>query len=199
MIPKRLLDFLPLAVQSLIQPRVSLRTVLSLRVERPDIIAAGWLVVVISLLLSQLISVLLGAVRTDVSQTQLLFAGALLAAIGIFGGGYLLFRVGVAFKGETNFESCLKTAIWLNFVILLIQLPIPFALRYSPDIFSMLTILVMVLTMIQAVSQVMELHGFTKVLPVLLGVLGAQFLFFLASIVVFQTLGIPLISMETVQ
>ena len=175
--PTRLSDFFPLALQSLTQPKVTLRKVLNIPVARPDLVTAGWLVIVLGLLLSQFMSLVLQTEPSAASELNVMVAGVVLAVIGIFGGAILLHRVGISFNGNTNFDDCLKTVIWLNFVILLLQIPIPLSNAHSAETFSLVTLAVVTLTMLQITAMVMELHGFTKVMPVLLGVIGAQFLF----------------------
>ena len=196
MTPTRLSDFIPMALQSLTQPKVTLRRVLNIPVARPDLVTAGWLVIVLSLFISQFLSLVLQTETSDLPEQTLAMAGIILAVIGVFGGAILLHRVGLTFGGNSNFDDSLKTVVWLNFVILLIQIPIPFANAHSAETFSLVTTAAVVLTVLQITAMVMELHGFTKVMPVLLGVIGAQFLFGLITIIVFQFMGIPIIPMQ---
>jgi hypothetical protein len=189
---QRLSDFLPLAVQSLTQPRVTLRRVLSIPATRSDLLTAGWLVIVFSLLFSAIIAIILPQSETGTAQQPTFAAGVIIAALSLFGGAFVLHRVGRYFGGKGTFDQSLTTIIWLNFILMFLQIPVPFAATQSREIFGLVMMLVVIVGMVQSTAQVMELHGFTKVIPVLLAIVGAQFVFGVLIIILLSLMGITL-------
>lgn len=187
MTPRRPFDFFPLAIQSLTQPRLGLRTVLGIPANLTDTINAAWLVIVINLLLSVAFSLFGLVPAPEGTEATPLSTSALLAAFSMFGGAVLVHRVGGLFGGIATFETSLKMVVWTNFVLLVVQLPMPFLAGVGPDALMLGMFLVMIVAMVQITAQVMEIHGFTEVFPVLIGVflsllaLGIVALTFLAA------------------
>lgn len=197
MTPQRLFDFLPLAVQSLTQPKVTLRHILAISLNRSEIVLTAWLVIVLNLVFSTLFAIL-APVADNAQTTEMpLGTSVVMLAITMFGGAFVMYRIGRAFGGKGNFDDSLKTIVWLNFVLLLVQIPIPIASAHSAEMTGLVILLVMVIAMVQITAQVMELHGFTKVMPVLLGIIGVQLVFGALLLVVFSMMGAT-VPMESV-
>ena len=190
MTPQRLSDFLPLAVQSLIQPRVGLRTILDIPAARVDIIRAAWLVIVLNLIFSKALTLFGPATLSETQSDVPLSSSVILLMITMFGSAFILHRVGNLFGGEGDFDSSLKTVVWLNFMLLLMQLPMPFFAVAGPEVAGLVILLVLLVAMTQIVAQTMELHGFTQVFPVILGILGVQFVFGMVLLILLSILGI---------
>jgi len=96
MTPQRLSDFFPLALQSLTQPRVGLRTILSIPSQRSDLINAGWLVIILNLILTASLT-LFGPIPPESPSTVPLATSAIMQALSLFGGAFIVHRVGAIF------------------------------------------------------------------------------------------------------
>ena len=197
MTPQRLFDFLPLAVQSLTQPRVTLRQILAIPFNRSEIILAAWLVIVLNLAFSTLFEILAPVPDGGTATVVPLGTSVVVLALTMFGGAFVMYRVGRAFGGTGSFDDSLKTIIWLNFVVLLVQIAIPIVSLLSAEASGLVILLVFVIAMVQITALVMELHGFTKVMPVLLGIIGAQLVFGALLLVVLGMMGVT-VPMESV-
>lgn len=189
MTPQRLIDFLPLAIQSLTQPRATLRQILAIPAQRNELILAAWLVIVLNLMFSLLAGLLIYPEAVGEAESLPLGSSVFMLALTLFGGAFLMFRIGRAFGGTGDFDNSLKTVIWLNFVLLIVQIPVPFATLHSAETSGLVMLLVLIIAMIQITAQVMELHGFTKVMPVLLGIIGVQLALGVVMLVLFSMMG----------
>ena len=191
MTPLRLSDFFPLALQSLTQPRVGLRTILSIPSQRSDLINAGWLVIILNLILTASLT-LFGPIPPETPSTVPLATSAIMQALSLFGGAFIVHRVGAFFGGTGNFDGSLKLIIWVNFILFLMQLPILLFSFLGQEIVALAMILVLVVAIIQLTATIMELHDFTEVLPVLFGILGSSVVFGIARLFVLGLLGVNL-------
>ena len=191
MTPQRISDFFPLALQSLTQPRVGLRTILSIPSQRSDLINAGWLVIILNLILTASLT-LFGPIPPETPSTVPLATSAIMQALSLFGGAFIVHRVGAFFGGTGNFDGSLKLIIWVNFILLLMQLPILLFSFLGQEIVALAMILVLVIAITQLTATIMELHGFTEVLPVLFGILGSSIAFGIALLFALGLLGVNL-------
>ena len=191
MTPQRISDFFPLALQSLTQPRVGLRTILSIPSQRSDLINAGWLVIILNLILTASLT-LFGPIPPESPSTVPLATSAIMQALSLFGGAFIVHRVGAFFGGTGNFDGSLKLIIWVNFILLLMQLPILLFSFLGQEIVALAMILVLVVAITQLTATIMELHDFTEVLPVLFGILGSSVIFGIALLFVLGLLGVNL-------
>ena len=191
MTPQRISDFFPLALQSLTQPRVGLRTILSIPSQRSDLINAGWLVIILNLILTASLT-LFGPIPPESPSTVPLATSAIMQALSLFGGAFIVHRVGAFFGGTGNFDGSLKLIIWVNFILFLMQLPILLFSFLGQEIVALAMILVLVVAITQLTATIMELHDFTEVLPVLFGILGSSIAFGIALLFALGLLGVNL-------
>ena len=191
MTPQRLSDFFPLAFQSLTKPRVGLRTILSIPSQRSDLINAGWLVIILNLILTASLT-LFGPIPPESPSTVPLATSAIMQALSLFGGAFIVHRVGGFFGGTGNFDGSLKLIIWVNFILFLMQLPILLFSFLGQEIVALAMILVLVVAITQLTATIMELHDFTEVLPVLFGILGSSVVFGIALLFALGLLGVNL-------
>jgi hypothetical protein len=191
MTPQRISDFFPLALQSLTQPRVGLRTILSIPSQRSDLINAGWLVIILNLILTASLT-LFGPIPPETPSTVPLATSAIMQALSLFGGAFIVHRVGAFFGGTGNFDGSLKLIIWVNFILFLMQLPILLFSFLGQEIVALAMILVLLIAITQLTATIMELHGFTEVLPVLFGILGSSIAFGIALLFALGLLGVNL-------
>ena len=189
MTPQRLSDFFPLALQSLTKPRVGLRTILSIQSQRSDLINAGWLVIILNLILTAFLT-LFGPIPPESPSTVPLATSAIMQALSLFGGAFIIHRVGGFFGGTGNFDGSLKLIIWVNFILFLMQLPILLFSFLGQEIVALAMMLVLVIAITQLTATIMELHDFTEVLPVLFGILGCSVVFGIALLFVLGLLGV---------
>lgn len=191
MTPQRLSDFLPLAVKSLTQPRIGLRAVLSIHSQRSDLINAGWLVIILNLILTTSLT-LLGPLPPEGTPTVPFKTSAIMQVLSLFGGAFFVYRVGRWFGGTGSFDESLKLVIWVNFILFLIQVPIVAMSFVGPGATTLIMMLVLIVAMTQLTATIMELHGFTEVVPVLFGILGSSIAFGIVLLIVLGLLGVNL-------
>lgn len=191
MTPQRLFDFLPLAVQSLTQPRVGLRTILSIPATRTDVINAAWLVIVCNLFLTTTL-MLVGPTPPEGTPSVSLTTSAIMQALSLFGGAFIVHRVGGMFGGTGNFDDSLRLVVWVNFILFLMQMPLLVLSLGGQEIIAIGMMLVVIVAMTQLTATIMELHGFTEVFPVLLGIIGSMILFGIVLLVLLGMLGVNL-------
>ncbi len=191
MTPQRLSDFLPLAVQSLTQPRVGLRTVLSIPATRSDVINAAWLVIICNLILTTVLT-LVGPTPPEGTPTVPLTTSTIMQALSLFGGAVIVHRVGGMFGGVGSFDDSLKLVVWVNFILFLTQMPILLVSFAGQEIVALAMMLVVIVAMTQLTATIMELHGFTEVFPVLIGIIGSMILFGIVLLVLLGMLGVTL-------
>lgn len=191
MTPQRLSDFLPLAVQSLTQPRVGLRTVLSIPATRSDVINAAWLVIICNLILTTVLT-LVGPTPPEGTPTVPLTTSTIMQALSLFGGAVIVHRVGGMFGGVGGFDDSLKLVVWVNFILFLTQMPILLVSFAGQEIVALAMMLVVIVAMTQLTATIMELHGFTEVFPVLIGIIGSMILFGIVLLVLLGMLGVTL-------
>jgi hypothetical protein len=117
---------------------------------------------------------------------------AIIQALSLFGGAFLAYQVGKLFNGVGSFDESLKMIIWINFILLLLQIPMLFVAIISPQVLALAMMAVMVVAMTQLTAQVMELHGFTQVFPVLIGIIGTMIGFGIILLIVLGILGVSL-------
>ena len=192
MTPQRLIDFVPLALQSLTQPKVGLRTILAIPTTRTDVINAAWLVIVFNLMFSSAFNAFGPTPSEGAQQAVPLTTSAIMLALTMFGGAYLAYRVGKMFGGTGSLDDSLKMIVWINFILFLTQLPIPFAAVAGPEVVGLVMMLVLIVAMVQITAQVMELHGFTQAFPVLIGIIATQMAFGIVLLVILGILGVSL-------
>lgn len=192
MTPQRLFEFLPLAIQSLMHPRVGLRTILAIPTTHTDVINAAWLVIVLNLIFTTALSAFGPPPVEGAPPAMPVTTSAIMLALTLFGGAFLVHRVGGMFGGTGSFDDSLKMVVWVNFILFVMQLPIPFAMGLGPETAALVMMLVVIIAMVQITAQVMELHGFTEVFPVLLGIIGTQMLFGIVLLIVLGLLGVTI-------
>ena len=169
-------QILQLARQSLEDPRAGLRAVLQRDVPIPARTAGLLLMAVVSALLMHLASAFLppaidpltqfmmhSPIRTAVIQWLILAASV-----------FLIHRIGRAWGGTGNFADTLLTVVWLQVIMLGVQVAQIVALILVPPFAPVLNIAGLVLFLWLMSSFVAELHGFASRWAVLAGVLVAS-------------------------
>lgn len=185
-------DFKTLAVQTLRQPEEAARWLIALNLPMP----VRWMALVLAVALSGILAfaatAILGAPQDDAAPVMaitgqpLVLAGTQLVAI-VLGAG-LMAGVGRMFGGRGRFEDALILTVWIEVMLLMVQLAQIVLSLALPALAGMLGILAVALFLWLTVQFTKALHGFTsgpKVLLVMFGtllVMGFVLSFFMAAL-----------------
>lgn len=166
-----------LMILSIKRPREGARTVLALRTPQE----AWWiglvLVVVVSMVMTQLNGLLAGGLLDPMSAvlgTSVLITTAIVVGLTV-GIAWLANRVGQAFGGAGTFENALRLIVWLQAILLALQIATQLALFVMPPLAFVLWVASIVIMLWLATNFIAELHGFNALLPVFLGMFGTLF------------------------
>lgn len=104
----------------------------------------------------------------------------------------LIHWVGKLFKGTGSFDDGLILLVWLQFIVLFLQVLQILVQIAFPSVFSnVIGILSLVLFLWLLINFIAELHGFRSVLLTAVGFMGALFIFaFILALLVFPMLGV---------
>lgn len=182
-------ELLPLAVQALTQPRASLRRILDTPVSRQVLYLCAAILIVLNLLAAVASEIIIGV---PPGGGVSLFASAIVAIAVIGICTLFLVVAGRIFDGRGSIDDCFKTVLWFNFIVFLLQLLVPIFSLIAPQTVGLVFLLIVILTLVQMTAQVMEVHGFTRIMPVVLGIIGTQFIFGIVLLVLLTMLGVPL-------
>jgi hypothetical protein len=170
-------QLLGLARLSLEDPRAGMRAVLRQDVPVPARTAGLLLMAVISALLMHLGSVFLPPPMDP--MTQLLMASPIRTAIIqwliLAGSVLLIHHVGAAWGGRGSFVDALLVVVWLQVIMLGVQLVQLLALVLVPPVAGVLNLAGLALFFWLLTSFVAELHGFASRGKVFAGILVAAF------------------------
>lgn len=185
-------DFKTLAVQTLRQPEEAARWLIALNLPMP----VRWMALVLAVALSGILAfaatAILGAPQDDgapvmaITGQPLVLAATQLVAI-VLGAG-LMAGVGRMFGGRGRFEDALILTVWIEVMLLMVQLAQIVLSLALPALAGMLGILAVALFLWLTVQFTKALHGFTsgpKVLLVMFGtllVMGFVLSFFMAAL-----------------
>ncbi len=167
-----------LVIDSLVRPRDAARRVLSLNVGFQVLAETALAVVCLGMVLGYL-SVLLTPGAADAISATILarpLAGAAVQAAIVAIAALLVYRVGRLFGGGGDLQGALAIVVWLNMVMLGIQVLQIVALLVMPPVAQMLAIATMIWIVWAMASFVAELHGFQRLLPVIGAVILTAFL-----------------------
>jgi hypothetical protein len=127
-------------------------------------------------------------VSAMVLGNPLLSAGAEFVGMLVVAG--LAARVGRAFGGVGGFWDALTLIVWLNAVMLLIQVLQLVLLVVAPPVAGMIALATLFWAMWVFANFVAELHGFTNPLMVLGGVILTAIVLFFAVAILLAVLGL---------
>jgi len=176
-----------LVVDSVMRPREAARGVLGLGVPQNVVLMAAVAVTCAGLVLGWVGMMMtpgagaIDGVSAAILGNPLLSAGAEFAGMLIVAG--LTARIGRAFGGTGGFWDALTLIVWLNAILILIQIVQIVLLAVAPPIAGMVALAALFWAIWVFASFVAELHGFLNPMKVLGGViLTAIVLFFVVSI-----------------
>ena len=177
---------LRLVLDTIRNPRAGADTILALRLERGVLWQFLALVIVLSVLAAQITILMLGGDNGDVLNSPLL--GNPLLATGIQAALllaliYAIYGIGRAFGGAGAFDDILALVIWLQFILLIVQMVQTFALVAFPALGMLIGLASVILFGWLLVSFVAHVHGFQSLGLVFAGIMVSAFaLIFLFSL-----------------
>lgn len=181
-----------LLIDSLKRPRVAARRILDARVPAPRLLEAAVLVAVTGVVLGYLALLLspgaLDVVSAAVIHNPLLGAAAQLAVMAV--AVFLTVRIGRLFGGKGSTEGALALVVWLNAVMVVVQLAQLAALAVLPPLATILAIATIFWALWAFANFVAELHGFQNPFIVLAVVILTTIVFFFGTAILFAILGI---------
>ncbi len=161
---------------TLTNPREGARRVLATELEPGIVWQAFALVAVVSVLLVEL-STAIVPMPADVPLVALyrnpLVAG-LVQALALFVTAFAMHRVGAAFGGTGRFDEALKLVVWIEVMLIALQLVQILALLLLPLLVPLVFVMTIAWSIWMLTSAVMELHGFQNALKVFFGIIGSS-------------------------
>lgn len=175
---------------TLTEPRDAVRRVLGMNL--PE--GARWQALVLGAILSTLLSqaavlmLRIEALAGAAPGSPFLAFALQLGALGLMAA--LIDRIGRAFGGRGSFPDALILVVWLQFVMVAVQLAQLFVLLILPPLASLVTIASIVLLFWLLTVFVAELHGFRSRVQVFLMILVSLFALSFVLALVLALLGV---------
>ncbi|ABD55273.1 YIP1 family protein [Jannaschia sp. CCS1] len=152
-----------LAVDTIRDPRGSAAEVLRLAPPRPALWLAFALMITLSLMMGEVVSMIAAPPETGPLTGQSALVLGLIQAAFLFLTVFAITHIGRAFDGQGHFDGALALITWLQFVFLLIQLLQLVLLLIAPPLAALLTVLAIGLFLWVLVNFIAELHEFQSV------------------------------------
>lgn len=175
------------AQQSVQTPRAAARQVMALNLPLNIAAMALMAVAILTGLISALVQIMAqsspggeGAVMVALSPVQ----WALVQILAMFVGAGLITAVGRSFGGHGTLPQAVVLLAWAEFIVLLVQIVQVAAMFILPPFALILAFVGLGLTAWLLVNFIAEMHGFSSLLKVFFGLVGAGF----ALIVLLATL-----------
>jgi hypothetical protein len=179
-----------LARRTLDDPRAGARALLALGVPLPARTAGLLLVSVLSALLLHLGFLILPATDDPIAQfmSQSPFRSALIQWVILIVTVFAIHRIGRAFGGRATLADALLVVVWLQVIMLGVQVIQLLALILFAPLAGLLNLAGLVLFFWLFTSFIAEIHGFASRWAVLAGVLGSGFAIAFCLVVVLSML-----------
>ncbi|MCP5072603.1 MAG: YIP1 family protein [Rhodobacteraceae bacterium] len=191
MTPASFADLLRMVVQSTREPRIVLRRVLGFSLSISELLQIAFLISVVTVLIQ--VGLESSIPDDEFVSVVTLFGGP----VGFFGiqFGSIMIMAGVmtvagrVFGGSGQFIDCMKTTVWLNFILLVLQVAQLVAAFIVPLLALMVVLFSLVFSLVLIIAFVMEVHGFRNVGLVILATAGTVFATFLIASFLLVLLG----------
>lgn len=182
---------LKLAIETLIKPRETIRTILTWDIDPSDLIKGALLVSAMSGLLDVLARYL-SPLPPELSQAGLAspLMVALVQFVGIIVVAVLTDRLGRFFGGLGTYVDALKASVWFAFVWMLGVAFFIVALLTVPALAPLLQLGLMIWMMVVFSIFVQEIHGFQNFVVTLAAVFGVGFVLGMCALIVMLNLGL---------
>ena len=178
-------DWIRLAAKTLFEPKKCLRIILDIVITMPQLLQATVLAIVLSMIMP-LITLMFQP--TEVQDALNGFTSKPLSVFIVqlsvlLGSAFLIAKIGNFFNGHGTFKECLTAMVWLQIVMILVQLIQFFSGLISPQLSALIFLISVGIMLYLIVHFISELHGFTSIMSVLFGVIASIFgLSFIVSI-----------------
>ena len=192
MAPDLLSNTVRQAILTVRNPKAGLRSVMAYGLGVRELAEAAVLVAILGAIVATLMLAFTPADSDDVMLTPARspLVLTLFQIATIFVSAYLLFYVGRLFGGDGTFGACLTAAIWLQVILLLVQI-LQFVLMFViPFLATLAFMAAIVLVIYLSVSFVKEVHGFRSLFAVSAGVVGTMFVLAMVIAFLMATFGI---------
>jgi hypothetical protein len=166
-----------LARRTLDDPRAGARALLALGVPLPARTAGLLLVAVLSALFLHLGFLFLPSTDDPIAQfiSESPFRSAVIQWVILAATVLAIYRIGRAFGGKGSLPDALLVVVWLQVIMLAVQLVQLLALILFPPLAGLVNLAGLVLFFWLLTSFIAEIHGFRSRWAVLAGVIGAGF------------------------
>jgi len=186
-------NLLRLARDTVSNPREGANTVLSFAPERQALWLMFVLVIVLSLLLREFVAVFAGFPMdgpiTGPMQGSTLVLGLVMAGF-LYLTMHAVHRIGQFFGGTGSFEETALLVIWLQFILICLQVIQIATLFILPPVAGLITIVAIALYVWLLVNFIAVLHGFTSLGMVFVATLLSGFALLFAFSLVLTLLGL---------
>jgi len=152
---------LRMARDTVTSPREGAEEVLKLGLPRQILMVFFLLIVVLSALLGEVVSLIASAGAPEEPQINAIPL-AIIQAFILLGIAFAATRIGQAFGGIGKFEDALALVIWLQFIILCVQVIQIVAFIVVPPLAGLVTVLSVGLFLWLLVNFIATMHGFTS-------------------------------------
>ena len=186
-------SIMTLVLETIRNPKAGADAILARRIERGVLWQLLALVTVLSVLAAQITVVLLGPGSGELMGGPLLNSPLLATVIQaalLLALVYATFAIGRAFGGHGTFDDVLALVIWLQFILLVIQMIQTFALMVFPVLGILIALASIVLFIWLLVNFVAHVHGFQSLPHVLVGILVSAFAIIFLFTLLLAMLGI---------
>jgi hypothetical protein len=186
-------NLLRLARETVSNPREGATTILSFAPERQALWLMFALVIVLSLLLREVVAVvvgvpadgpIMGPIENSFVIFGLVMAGFLYITI------HAVHRIGVFFGGTGSFEESALLVIWLQFILICVQVIQIATLFVLPPLAGLVTIIAIALYLWLLVNFIAVLHGFTSLGMVFVTTLLSAFALLFVFSLILAVLGL---------
>lgn len=171
-------SIMTLVLETIRKPKAGADVILAQRFERGILWQLLALVTVLSVLAAQITVLLLGPGGGELMGGPLLnspLLATLIQAVLLLALVYATFAIGRAFGGEGAFDDILALVVWLQFILLVIQMVQTFALMVFPALGLLIAFASVVLFGWLLVNFVAHVHGFQSLPHVFVGILVSAF------------------------
>jgi hypothetical protein len=186
------MDWRKLVSDSFARPRLAARAVIGLGLGPDLLVQAAAAITALGVVFGYL-AVAFSADPVDAVSAALLsrpLVGAALQFAVILLAAFLTFRIGRAFGGTGDLAGALAVVVWLNAVMLLIQLVQLFVLLVLPPVAALIAVATIIWALWAFANFVTELHGFENPFFVLGGVILSMIVLFFGVAMLLAMLGI---------
>ncbi|MEM8570942.1 MAG: YIP1 family protein [Pseudomonadota bacterium] len=183
-----------LIIATLAQPKVAARRILELRLSAETLVEAALAVTCLGMICAflavQFNPAALDASTAFVVNNPLFGAAFQLGVLAL--AVLIIFRFGQLFGGKGTAIGALAIAVWLDFMMVLIQVVQVMMLLLLPPLATLLTFVAVFWIMWAIACFVGELHGFENTIAVLGGVVLSMAMLFFSVAFVITILGAPM-------